>query len=277
MTNHRGREPTPQEIAAWRSDLIKRLVPVAISVGFAGRLINAGWLVGGRCPTYGEWQEIPRLLAAIIIVLLSWEWYHRDIIRRPTENLFRFILDIIVIVVDFMFLYASSTEGLVMWSFFLFVIFALYVVWDVVSIFENAQPFLENPAPASPAVPFPGLVRVYSLAIGWPTRDNRGPIITLVWTLYFFALFYIVLKEGQVSDPNAAISICSFSVLKSPAMMQALVSSTFSLLGILFLLLDANARQENFSRWSHGRFGIAIALGVLYWIITHVIVSLPTH
>ncbi len=278
MNDRRAREPTPTEISAWRSDLVKRLVPVAISVGFASRLIGTSWLVGGECPSYEEWQEIPRLLTAIVIVVIGWDWYHRDIIRRPTETLSRFVLDIIIIMLDLMFLYASSTKGLIIWSLLLAAIFILYVIWDIISIFENPIPFFKNRAPNCPkAKTLPLCLSVYYFGARWPTRENRGPIINIWWAIYFSMLFAVAYKYGQVldSDKIAATHLCSFSVLKSPAMVQALASSVFSLLGILFLVRDGSAKAEDFDWWSYSRIGIIITLVMLYVVTTHVIVSMP--
>lgn len=276
-----GHEPTGLDIEKWRTDFVVRMFPVAISVGFATRITAMGWLLEGKCPSYAEWQEMPRLLAALIIVMIGWDWYHRDKTRKPSETLGRFIIDVLVVMVDLMFLFASTTRGLLVWSLLLVVIFGLYVIWDVVSLIENPGPFLGNPA-AQPAPHWISrmcdALRVYWLGFDKPTGENRGPTINVQWLLYFLGLFVIVLWLGQMTDMDdvAARPLCSWVVLRSPATMQAIASSVFTLAGIFFLVMDGNAPAQRFEHWSFNRIGIIFVLLVLYAFVTHLIVSQPS-
>ncbi len=53
-----GAARTASPRAEARRDLIRRLFPVAISVGFAARLIHMKWLENGKLPNYTESEEL---------------------------------------------------------------------------------------------------------------------------------------------------------------------------------------------------------------------------
>jgi hypothetical protein len=48
-----------------RHDLIKRFVPIALSVGFAARLVDINWVKKGTPITYDQWEQLARLFEAV--------------------------------------------------------------------------------------------------------------------------------------------------------------------------------------------------------------------
>ena len=127
-----AREPSPRAKA--RQDLIVRLFPVSISVGFATRLIDMDWVKTPAWPSYAEWEQLARVATAIFVIVSGWEWYHRDVRLRPLERPYRFIIDVLVVILGMIFLYSSSHPAV--WFLSLIAIFACYVLWDLLSMAE---------------------------------------------------------------------------------------------------------------------------------------------
>jgi hypothetical protein len=119
-----------------RKDFVRRMFAVAISVGFAGRLVQMNWIKGSQFvwPTATEWIVLLRLVVGILVVVSGWEWYHRDIRVRPLKHPWRFYIDIAVVITTILFLFASDKEEV--WLSSLVLIFALYLLWDAVSALE---------------------------------------------------------------------------------------------------------------------------------------------
>jgi hypothetical protein len=84
---------SPDDIAKARFDLIVRFVAVAISVGFATRISQMGWLTTGNIPSSVESQELLRLVTALFVIISGWEWYHRDLSIPPLKTWPRFFVD----------------------------------------------------------------------------------------------------------------------------------------------------------------------------------------
>jgi hypothetical protein len=70
---------------------------VAIGVGFAGRLALMNWLIGGYSPSGDDLRQLARLLTAMFVIVLSWDWYARDIGRYPLKRILRFLVDVAII------------------------------------------------------------------------------------------------------------------------------------------------------------------------------------
>jgi hypothetical protein len=156
------------------------LFPVAISVGFAARLIiliiHMKWLENGILPNYTESEELARLFTAMFLVVSGWELYHRDVDRFPLEKSYRFIIDVMIKVLTIIFLYSSWNAVLRFVSFL--TIFSLYVVWDAFSIREYPDCYdVKRPAHLG------RIVSVYWSGLWNGTR--RGPITYLSWFIYF--------------------------------------------------------------------------------------------
>jgi hypothetical protein len=126
-----------ETLADDRKDFVRRMIAVAVSVGFAGRLVKMNWISGNALvwpPSGNEQMELWRLAVGIFVVVSGWEWYHRDVRDRPLNYAARFYIDVAVVIMTIMFLFASDKEQV--WLFSLVLIFALYVTWDLVSALE---------------------------------------------------------------------------------------------------------------------------------------------
>lgn len=117
-----------------RKDFIRRFFAVAVSVGFAGRLVNMPWVQNNVPLDDAQIVVLTRLLVGVFVVVSGWEWYHRDLRRYPLNNPWRFYVDVAVVVYTIVFLFSSNNEA--HWLLSLVAIFALYVVWDVILMIE---------------------------------------------------------------------------------------------------------------------------------------------
>jgi hypothetical protein len=138
-----------------RKDLIRRLVAVTISVGFASQIVSLHILerltgtpvldphfsaelarlanTPGLEPRLaaelahlagidkGLSAELARLITAFFVILLGWDWYDRDVEAKPL-GIARFILDAIIVMAELVLLLSSAKPSL--WSDVLFAIFA---------------------------------------------------------------------------------------------------------------------------------------------------------
>jgi hypothetical protein len=237
-------EPAPRTAsprAEARRDLIRRLFAVAISVGFAARLVRMQWLEKGELPDYTQFEELARLFTAMFVVVSGWEWYHRDVDRHPLEKSYRFIIDVMVVVLAMIFLYSSKNAGL--WFVSFLTIFFLYVAWDAFSIREYPGDYgVQRPAHLG------RIIRVYWSGL-WNGR-RRGPITNLSWFMYF-----------------VVISMLSWCVFKGQD-YQAFVSCVFIMLGTIILRFDGNYMSTTVAPvagWkSQRRLGVIIGLLVAY-------------
>lgn len=93
-----------------RLDFAKRFVSVAVSVGFAAALVKMQWLTEGVRPNLGELERLVRLLTAFLIVLLGWEWHHKDLGKHNETSVYRFVVDVAVVVASLVFLFSSGNE-----------------------------------------------------------------------------------------------------------------------------------------------------------------------
>jgi hypothetical protein len=227
-----GAARTASPRAEARRDLIRRLFPVAISVGFAARLIHMKWLENGILPNYTESEELARLFTAMFLVVSGWELYHRDVDRFPLEKSYRFIIDVMLKVLTIIFLYSSGNT--VLWFVSFLTIFFLYVVWDAFSIREYPDCYdVQRPAHLG------RIISVYWSGLWNGTR--RGLITYLSWFIYF-----------------AVIPMLSWCVFKGQG-HQAFVSCVFIILGSIVLRFDESAGWK-----SQRRLGVIVGLLVAY-------------
>jgi hypothetical protein len=168
-------QPSSDDIADARFDLIVRFVAVAISVGFATRLSQMGWLTAGHIPGSAESQELLRLCTALFVIVSGWEWYHRDVVerRRPLKKWPRFVVDLMVVAVSLGFLLSSKVQ--LLWLAAACVVFFLYLIWDALCVRE----FPSDYGNASVADAFSNLGK------------NKGIAANVGWFLYLFLLFWI--------------------------------------------------------------------------------------
>jgi hypothetical protein len=155
-----------------RHDLIKRFVPIALSVGFAARLVDIDWIKKGTPITYDELEQFARLFTGVFVAVSGWEWYHRDLRWHPLDDAGRFFVDVAVVITTIVFLYSAKDPA--HWFGFLILIFALYLIWDALTFRQYKQDFY----PSTSDLGF------YPL---------RGPITDALWTFYFIALAYAAL------------------------------------------------------------------------------------
>jgi hypothetical protein len=197
--------PVPSEEADARRDLIIRLVPVAISVGFVGHLTQMSWLNAQMAwpgkpvalfPEYKQWEEFFRLAAAMFVVVSGWEWYWRDVRRRPLNRVLRFYVDVAIIAFSMLFLYSSGNER--MWFLSLMFMFFLYVVWDISCIFEFPTQYL--PA-AEIGNKWKMVPRTYTRGLRHEGLDH-GPIINAMWFGYFLLVAGIAVLLPHVAPAD---------------------------------------------------------------------------
>ncbi|MCP1911512.1 hypothetical protein J2R96_003992 [Bradyrhizobium elkanii] len=77
------------------------------------------------------------------------------------------------------------------WLPILCLMYGLYVVWDAKSIFEYPQTF-DKTHQSSGRSRFSTAVRVFALAVINKPEIDRGPLISLMWLLYFVALWRLI-------------------------------------------------------------------------------------
>jgi len=168
-----------------RDDLIRRLFAVAISVGAAATLAQMKWVDDGRWPCMPEWQQLFILVAALTATVLSWDGYLFSIDDRPLRNFWRFAIDILLVFI-YMFLLMTS-KLLIWWLFIHALIFTLYAIWDLLTVYDWKPKYYYG----IPEGPQQTIRRVYIGGLRDSTDVSRGPIITIVWGIYFWALYIL--------------------------------------------------------------------------------------
>jgi hypothetical protein len=178
--------PTNDEVRAKiRDDLIRRLFAVAISVGAATTLAQMKWVQGGRWPCMAEWQQLFVLTAALWATVLSWDGYLWSIARRPLTKPPRFIIDVLLV---FIYMFLLMTSKLLIWWVFLHaLIYAFYVVWDWLTVRDWLSRYYEH----TKAGEVQTIREVYVGGAKDRPNVSRGPIITIVWAAYFWALYIL--------------------------------------------------------------------------------------
>lgn len=137
-----------------RSDLIRRLFAVVLSVGFAGAIAGAPWVQEQRVPTGSEAEALSLLGAGLILIVGSWERYHQAI--RSDRSFLLFFVEVLLVLSYLLplLLYRHPLTFIV--SFV--IIYFLYCVWWVINLSMELRPLRD------------GLPRLVSTAL---------------WTLFF--------------------------------------------------------------------------------------------
>ena len=170
-----------------RIDFIRRLFVVAITVGFASRIVDMQWFSIHRWPTRSEWHAIVLLIVGLVAVIESWEGYFSVIAERPQKTITRFVIDIMV-AFAFLFLLLSSTY-LPFFVSILAIIFMLYVFWNASLFLEYGEEYV-----ASSGTSVPGRNRALSLLKQYvrgmydPLSSTYSIGITSYWALYFLLI-----------------------------------------------------------------------------------------
>jgi hypothetical protein len=177
---------TPRSID--RADLVKRLFAIAISIGVGNTLVNAAWVRNGVWPAGHEIEQISIVLLALFATVLSWDGYLASVRKKPLNDWLRFAIDVFLVFI-YMILLITSDKGW-FWLPIICLMYVLYVFWDALSVVVYPATFDESYQEGTP--PLRTLRRVYFLAIANARGIDRGPLISLMWTVYFVALWRLI-------------------------------------------------------------------------------------
>jgi hypothetical protein len=182
-----------RELSRDRSDFIRRLFAVAVSVGFASHIGTFRWLADFSTPS----REAGLLFVAMVFVVASWDGYLRSLQNDPLTDFFRFVLDIII-VFEYLFLMILADKP----HLFLRVvcgIFITYIVWDYVKLLHYKEKYqVRNWADALWRMPG----RLFT-----PNKNNMGAPITIWWTLYFVSLSFIAETESLIGFLECCLAL----------------------------------------------------------------------
>jgi len=246
MTDTNGASPPHSEDvrAKIRDDLIRRLFAVAISVGAATTLARMQWVEHGRWPCMAEWQQLLILIAAVTATVLSWDGYLFSISQRPLRNFWRFAIDILLVFI-YMFLLMTS-KLLVWWLFIHALIYTLYAIWDLLTVYDWKSKYYYG-IPEGPQQTIRG---VYIGGLKDSADVNRGPIITIVWGIYFWALF--ILNDRALHWLNV------------PGLSERIIGTTLFVVLGLYLYREDKAKHYTMCR----RLGsiAVLLLGSAAWL-----------
>jgi hypothetical protein len=189
-----------------RLDFVRRFVAVAVSVGFASVLVKMTWLTEGSSPSLGEWGQLFRLSTAFLVILFGWEWHHKDLGTHKEANVYRFVVDVLVVVASLIFLISSAHENF--WLVSLVAIFALYLVWDVVTFWPQFIAFCGRRS-----TPWEMLKDLGS------RRDKiRGPLTNALWFLFFLIICLLFIFWFDRPTLKHTELLCIFVVLSAIAL-----------------------------------------------------------
>src|SRR4029450_7174205 len=118
-----------------RSDLVRLLFAVAISIGFAATLARMQWVQNGRLPEPDEFNQTLALLTALLATVRGWDGHLLCVMCMPLFDFWRFLINIALAFIYMFLLMASVHPGCVLWT--LAIIFFLHVVFDVLTIRED--------------------------------------------------------------------------------------------------------------------------------------------
>jgi len=192
-----------------RKDFIRRMFAVAVSVGFATRLVTMNWIKGEKLIwplSHNEKMELFRLIVGIFVVVSGWEWYHRDLRDRPLKSPWRFYIDVAVVILTIFFLFSSDKEEV--WLSSLVLIFFLYVMWDVSS-------YLEFRSSASAAV-------LESISSSFVTNFIWLAFFSFLWE---FDLFYNQNNHPVTTGLFVLLAAASLRALNDPRVPLAVTPS----------------------------------------------------
>lgn len=215
MTEQTEAEQTPAKdplnvVRENREDFMKRWFAIALSVGFATAISNMAWLRDGSAFEFGrpiDWEQVKqlaRLFAAVIATIMSWEGYLLSISTKPLGDERRFYIDVLLV---FLYLFLLLTSKFpYFWLWIHAGAFVLYNLWDFLSIKEHPRAYINCP-PALPTFA-PTRREVYWGAIVGDDRIYHGPLITLLWPIYFVSLpitYHFLLPEEVREKPSTTI------------------------------------------------------------------------
>jgi hypothetical protein len=194
-----------EERAKIRDDFMRRLFAVAISVGFASAFSNMGWVKQARYPDNSETNQLLVLFIAFYATIQSWDGYLLSIQTKKLYGEYRFAIDILLVLI-YMFLLINSMHYYIL-APVLAIIFALYVVWDFLTIREHYSKF--DLKSSIQTAPLSEAIGIYLKGARDYADIYRGPIITFCWFLYF-VIFYVIVA---LNDPKTVAFVCCFEFI----------------------------------------------------------------
>jgi hypothetical protein len=233
-----------------REDFMKRWFAIAISVGFATALANMPWLRDEATFDWKQGEQVARLTVAMIATLLSWEGYLLSISSKPLEEASRFWIDVFLVLL-YLFLLLTSKFAY-FWLWIHAAAFALYCVWDFLSIRGHRPEYVNKDV--APKSYEPSIGEVYKGSLTDHAWIYRGPAITLMWPVYFWALpltYYFWLPAEDRAGHSAT-----------------LLYAFFVFLGLIGYRTDKQERLTFPARI------LVLALGVLLLLNAHTILGL---
>jgi hypothetical protein len=229
-----GTDDTRRARAEARADLIRRLFAVAISVGFAATLARMTWVQNGTLPNAAELNQTLILGTALLAAILGWDGPLLAMTDKPLFGFCRFLVNLALVFIYMFLLMSSAHPECLLWT--LTVIFALYVLWDVLAIREQIASY----DPALAGVPHASATQIWNVyAGGFAGRAQvaPAPAITLAWAGYFVLLALIA--NGR-----------AYAHLRTTCM--------FALIGLVGFWIDVSPRQEHGARYSMRRRAFVI-------------------
>lgn len=151
-----------------------------------------------------EWQQLLVLVAALTATVLSWDGYLVSIAERPLKNFWRFAIDIFLV---FLYMVLLMTSKLLTWWLFLHAFtFALYVVWDFLTVWDWKEKYYY----VAPDSARQTIGRIYIGGLMDSAEVSRGPVITIVWALYFWVLwllywFYVPTLRDRITGTTVLV------------------------------------------------------------------------
>jgi hypothetical protein len=132
-----------------------------------------------------EWQQLFVLAAALWATVLSWDGYLFSITKRPLNQRSRFIIDILLV---FIYMFLLMTSKLLIWWVFLHaLIYVLYAIWDCLSVRHWLKTYYIPPGDQAGQ----SALNVYIGGLKGDPNISPGPIITIMWGAYFWALYLL--------------------------------------------------------------------------------------
>lgn len=172
-----------------RADFMKRWFAIAISVGFATAVSSMPWLRDGiildpNLPIdWGQVKQCARLAAAVVATILSWDGYFQSISNKPLTDGSRFSIDVFLVFLYLFLLLTSKFDYFWLWVHA--AAFVIYCWWDFLSIRKHRRAYVTDKAPDDFN---PTVSQVYLGSFKDDELIYRGPAITLLWPIYFWAI-----------------------------------------------------------------------------------------
>ncbi len=234
---------------------MKRWFAIAISVGFATALSNMPWLRDGaifdqnRPVDWEQIKQVARLATAAVATIMSWEGYLLSISNKPLGDERRFYIDVFLV---FLYLFLLLTSKFpFFWLWIHAAAFGLYCLWDFLSIKEHPQAYTNHLSSEGPYLPRVG--EVYRGTIRGDLRIYHGPLVTLIWPIYFVTLpiSYQFLLPGEIRERASTTIVYAVLVvygllayrsdkrnrIRSPwSRLKRVVISTLAVIGVVVIL-----------------------------------------